>query len=189
MIYQKRDMFLLVMVLLICLLSLLFYALDINHHEVPSPMIGRKIERIEGVVDLANNQSVISTPSVNGKPTLVHFWAFWCESCIKELATFKSTVGNDVNVIAIHPYSHRPSLIIDTLLAYDHPFEHIWMANDPSCVNSRDTCDNFDIFFDLGVVSFPETILLDQDFHIQQVYRGVLTQEIWHEKFDPFLYT
>jgi len=51
-----------------------------------------------------NTKKDIQLTQFSGKPTIVHFWATWCGSCVDEmpeLDEFSQKYGDDINVVVI----------------------------------------------------------------------------------------
>lgn len=51
-----------------------------------------------------NSKKDIQLTNFSGKPTIVHFWATWCGSCVDEmpeLDEFSQKYGEDINVVVI----------------------------------------------------------------------------------------
>ena len=63
------------------------------------------IEPIQILFDLQQSSADISVVGKNHKPTIIDFWAPWCENCKLSAATLQSIenqYGNDVNFILIN---------------------------------------------------------------------------------------
>lgn len=157
------------------LFVVMYQGLYSNPSRIDSIQIGKTIPEPIGLVNSFSKEKVTDRPNLTHW-YLVHVWASWCDSCVRELGQLRQIVGS-VPIVGIH---HGGGLF-EPVVESNAVFDYHWSLS-----------DEFDYFSNpfmaqLGIISFPETFLIDDNNRIQQVHRGVLTESIWEDKFASLL--
>jgi thiol-disulfide isomerase/thioredoxin len=101
---------------------------------------------------------------LQGKVSVIDFWATWCVPCITEIPAFNELhtayQGKDVRVVAITVESPYFS-IADKVKEYGMKY--------PVLVGNDDVVGGFG-----GVLGFPTTFVVTKDWKIYKKYLGVL---------------
>lgn len=111
-----------------------------------------------------NDQPVLFETIIDSKPTMVHFWASWCKSCMEELPsfiTFMQTHASDrYNIIAIS-LDHKSVEQMNLYIKNNYP-------------NFKTYYDQkFELFRSFEQSSIPYTAILDKDKIIFELTRSV----------------
>lgn len=72
------------------------------------------------------SNKTIKLTDLQGQAVLITFWASNCQSCLKEIPHFKSLYQDyhqsGLEIIAIAMYYDRPNFVVDTVKAYQIPY-------------------------------------------------------------------
>lgn len=107
-----------------------------------------------------------SLAGLQGKPTVLNFWASTCAACIAEMPEFEAVfqdIGDEVAFVGMNTSDRRfaaDRLAAQTGVTYP-------LAEDPSG----------DVFRSLGLFVMPTTILLTENGEIGYVWSGILTEK------------
>jgi cytochrome c biogenesis protein CcmG/thiol:disulfide interchange protein DsbE len=110
----------------------------------------------------------IKAADLKGKPSVIDFWATWCEPCIAEIPKFNQLHEQypNVQVIGItvmSPHDDIKPKVAETGMKYT-----VLVGND-------DVADGFG-----GLVGFPTTFVVTKDWKIYKKYLGALPNK--HER-------
>ena len=165
------------------LLGLLFVALMMfaltsqeDKRVTPSVLVGKPIpdftaSSLNSDTNLLDN-SVLQTDK---KFTLLNVWASWCAVCQSE-HDFLTTLAikDDVRIVGLNYRDER----IDANRVLS-------MLGNPYVVNIFDPEGK--LALDMGVISTPETYLLDSKGIVLYRYPGALDELAWQHYFQPFI--
>lgn len=107
-----------------------------------------------------------SLAGLQGKPTVLNFWASTCAACIAEMPEFDAVyqdIGDQVAFVGMNTGDRRfaaDRLAAQTGVTYP-------LAEDP----------DGDVFRNLGLFVMPTTILLTENGEIGYVWSGILTEK------------
>lgn len=105
-------------------------------------------------------------------PAIVNLWASWCTACLYEHPVFIDLNQQGIRIYGIN-HQDKTTEALKWLDEHGNPFTRI--IEDP--------------FGSLGesldVYGLPETLLIDKNRQIVVHHRGVLTSQVWRDKFLP----
>ena len=106
------------------------------------------------------NGEILNSESLKGKPTLINLWFSNCQPCIDEMPLFntiKSTLGNDVNFIAL---TFQDEIEVrDFLKTNIFDFVHV--------IDSQEYIDK------MGIKGYPKTLILDKNLTVIEIEKGI----------------
>lgn len=100
-----------------------------------------------------------------GQPIILNFWATWCVPCTAEMHVLERLYRSGVPVIGINVGLEHPDLVAEWIAAQAISF--------PIVVD--DETRTLEALY--RIKGIPTTFFVDEDGIIQQVERGVLTEE------------
>lgn len=107
-----------------------------------------------------------SIAGLQGKPTVLNFWASTCAACIAEMPEFETVyqdLGDQVAFVGMNTGDRRDAADrLSTQTGVTYP-----LAEDPGS----------DVFRNFGLFVMPTTVLLTADGDIGYVWSGVLTEK------------
>jgi thiol-disulfide isomerase/thioredoxin len=110
----------------------------------------------------------ITLDDLEGKPTVVNFFASWCAECERELPEFSSaagTYGEEVDFVFVQ--SQETSVGAGRSMARDHDLEQFLVARDVGAGNDE-------LSRGLGATGMPLTAFYDASGNLIDVQRGAL---------------
>ena len=156
------------------LTGFLFVGLYKDPSLVPSPLIGKPIPTFAAST-LKDPQKQITSKDIQGDYALINVWATWCAACKQEHSALVY-LANELNVpiYGLNYKDHRESA-------------KQWLVQygDPYVANIFDESGRIGI--DFGVYGAPETFLIDKNGVIRHKLVGIMTAEIWRDRFVPLI--
>ena len=173
-----KKRFLIPLGLFVALAAFLALGLQLNPHEVPSPLVGRQapsfaLPRLGS--DPAIDPGRFSPAEMKGRVWMLNVWASWCVSCRQE-----HPVLMDLAKSAVVP-----------LVGLDYKDEAAnarrWLVQhgDPYLLSAVDLDGRVGI--DYGVYGVPETYVIDKAGTIRYKQIGPLTADVMHDKILPLV--
>lgn len=156
--------FILPFVAFVALAGFLYRGLNLDPHEVPSPLIGKPAPafNLPQLHDPAKN---FSPEEMKGKVWLLNVWASWCVSCREEHPILvQLSRQNIVPIYGLDYKDKRP----DAEMTLSE-------AGDPYTLTVSDTDGRIGI--DYGVYGVPETYIIDKHGVIQYKQIGPITHK------------
>ena len=148
------------------LLVLLGYGLKLDPRVVPSPLIGKPMPdfRLE---TLEETPQTLTPLQLQGRPTLVNFWASWCAGCQVEHPLLMQLASEGRAQIVGIAYKD---------VATD---SRAWLARhgNPYAVVAMDDAGKTGL--DWGVYGVPETFVIDSSGIIVHKQIGPMTVDAW----------
>lgn len=174
--HLKKLGFLLPLIIFILLSLYLWRGLSLNPRELPSTLINKSAPVFSGS-SIIHPHRLITEKVFTGKLTLFHVWATWCNVCQAE-HPYLVELARDykVNFIGLN-YKDDTKAAFNWLKQKGNPYKEL----------IEDTTGK--IAMDWGVYGTPETFIVDQKGIIRYKYTGMLTPQVWQEKFLPILQT
>lgn len=102
--------------------------------------------------------------------TILNVWASWCAPCKKEHPVLLSLSRRGYRIVGLN-FKDKASDAQAFLKERGNPYAAVLFDEDGK------------YGFDLGVYGVPETILIDKDGVVRLRFAGMLTEEIFKEKF------
>jgi len=117
----------------------------------------------------------LSRADLDGKITLINFWASWCVPCRQEHPFLLKLAGDDRLVLAGINVRDSTDKALAYLTEHHNPF-------------ARNGVDGpYRTAIDFGVTGQPETFLIDRFGCIRAKHVGPLFPEIWDKTFEPLI--
>lgn len=154
---------LLPMLIFLLLCGFLWRGLHLQPKVMPSAMIGKMVPSSEILFKR------------KGAPYIIHFWASWCDSCEQEQVLIAQWVNKTHTPIIGVNYKDNSN--------QSKSFIERWGRSYASMI--FDAKGHFG--FDMGVISTPETFIIDKKGFIQYRHQGPLTQDIIKHEIEPKL--
>lgn len=170
---MKRLKLFLPLIIFAALAVLLLRGLDNDPRELPSALIGQSFPDFS-LLELKDQQRLITRQDVTGKIMLVNVWATWCFACRIEHPMLNHLADQGVAIVGINYKDER-----------DEALEWLKERGDPYLFNIYD--DQGTLGFDLGVYGAPETYLVDAQGVIRYRRVGVIDDRIWSEELQPLI--
>ncbi|MBK1640950.1 DsbE family thiol:disulfide interchange protein [Chromatium okenii] len=172
---SKTSRALIPLSIFIALAALLFYGLQLNPREVPSPLVNQPAPALT-LPSLKDPQQMLTAERLRGKVSLVNVWASWCPSCRQEHAELMRIAreNNDVQVIGLNWKDTRPEAL-EMLQQFGDPYAEIFFDPDNRAG------------IDWGVYGAPETFIVDAQGVIRHKRIGPINREVWQTEMLPII--
>lgn len=170
----RKLVFLVPAALFAALLAVFSIGLRHDPHLLPSALIDRPAPdfALPGLYEAADG---LTRKDLDGRVTLVNFFASWCAPCREEhpeLMALARRPGVTLDGIA---YKDKPEESRRFLDRFANPFGHVGVDRDGTTA------------IDFGVYGVPETYVVDATGHIRYRHVGPLTAEDVKEKILPLI--
>ena len=133
--------------------------------DLPSPLIGKPVPEFSLPL-LGQEDTIVSSEDLKGKPVLVNFWASWCVTCRVEHPVIEELARMNVLKIIGMNFRDEPDDAAAWLRQFGNPYTMV----------IQDYTGRTSI--DFGVYAAPESFLLDENGVIVFKQLGALTPEI-----------
>ncbi|MFZ2266447.1 MAG: DsbE family thiol:disulfide interchange protein [Azonexus sp.] len=176
------------------LVTLLAVGLNLNPHDVPSPLVGKPAPAFQLNV-LATPDKTLSPKDMQGKVWLLNVWASWCVSCRAEhpvLVQFAKT--SEVPVLGLNYKEVRGDGEFDMSklnpdqekkMAFQRAGQWLAQHGDPYTLTLMDLDGRVGI--DYGVYGVPETYVIDKTGIIRMKHTGPIDPDVLSKKILPLL--
>ncbi len=148
--------------------------LQLNPHEVPSPLIGKPApDFLLPQLQDANQQ--LGRKDLLGKVSLLNVWASWCVACREEHPVLVEIARSGVvNIYGLNYKDAREDALR-------------WLAQfgNPYLTSAFD--EQGKVGIDYGVYGVPETYVIDRQGIIRHKVIGPITQEKWDTAILPLI--
>ena len=150
----------------ICLFFLIFILLEKNPNDPPSALLNKNLPAFSSI-NLYNNEENLLSDSLQGKYTLINFFASWCTPCRAEHHLFFK-IKKEIPELFILGFSHKDDLNESKkyLEEEGNPYSFVGIDSDGK------------IAFDFGVFGLPETFITNKNGEIIFKHTGPLTKKI-----------
>jgi cytochrome c biogenesis protein CcmG/thiol:disulfide interchange protein DsbE len=166
--------FVLPLLAFLVLAGFLYVGLNLNPHEIPSPLVGKPAPAFS-LKQLHDPAKLFSPQEMQGKVWLLNVWASWCESCKAEHPVLMGLAQQ--NIVPIYGLDYKDQ-IVDA---------HDWLnkRGNPYVLTVSDSDGRVGI--DYGVYGVPETYVIDKQGIIRYKQIGAVTQANLAEKILPLV--
>lgn len=162
------------LVAFLVLASFLYVGLNLNPHEVPSPLIGKPAPAFS-LPQLHEPSKQFSTQDMKGKVWLLNVWSSWCVSCREEHPVLIELARQ--NIVPVYGLDYK-----------DKREDGLgWLARggNPYVLSMSDIEGRVGI--DYGVYGVPETYVIDKQGIIQYKEIGPVTPQKLKDKILPLV--
>jgi len=166
--------FILPLSIFVILLVFLGVGLNLNPHEIPSPLIGKSAPAFN-LSQLQDASKSISPQDMRGKVWLLNVWASWCGSCREEHPVLMEFSKKQmVPMIGLNYKDVRPDAL-----------KQLSNEGNPYQLSAFDESGNVGI--DYGVYGVPETFVIDKAGIIRYKFIGPISPELLKQKLVPLI--
>jgi cytochrome c biogenesis protein CcmG/thiol:disulfide interchange protein DsbE len=166
--------FILPFVVFVVLAGFLYVGLNLDPHEVPSPLIGKAAPAFN-LPQLHDPAKHFSPQEMKGKVWLLNVWASWCVSCKEEHPVLVQLSRQ--NIVPIYGLDYKDKAVDAEMTLQG--------AGDPYTLTVSDTDGRIGI--DYGVYGVPETYVIDKQGIIQYKQIGPITHRSLNEIILPLV--
>jgi len=168
------NRFLLPLGLFIVLVVFLAVGLNLDPHEVPSPLIGKPAPAFQATA-LARPADTIKRDDLLGKVWVLNVWASWCGACREEHPVLVEFARRGVVPVYGLNYKDKREDGMGWLRQFGNPYTDSLFDPDGR------------IGIDYGVYGVPETYLIDKAGVIRFKQIGPVTTELLQSKLLPMI--
>jgi cytochrome c biogenesis protein CcmG/thiol:disulfide interchange protein DsbE len=166
--------FILPLVVFLVLAGFLFVGLNLDPHEVPSPLIDKPAPSFN-LPQLHDPKKTFSPQEMKGKVWLLNVWASWCVSCKEEHPLLVAL--SQQKIVPIYGLDYKDKTV--------DAEQWLRQGGDPYLVSASDTDGRIGI--DYGVYGVPETYVIDKQGIIRYKQIGPITPQNLREKILPLV--
>ena len=150
------------------------FALTNDPRKMPSTLIDRPTPKF-ALAPLEAGTTGFQTEDLSGKVALVNIFASWCAGCRVEHPTLLRIAKDGAIPLYGINWKDKPGDGLKWLKTQRNPY--LKVGDDQ---NGR-------LGIDLGVTGVPETFVVDRTGRIRYRHAGPITEDVWHETFEPLL--
>ena len=169
-----KAKFLIPLLLFVVLVGFLAVGLNLDPHEVPSPLINKPAPAFE-VPQLGQANKTFSPASMKGQVWVLNVWASWCVACREEHPVLVEIAKSGLVPLIGLDYKDKREEALAMLEKQGNPY--LLSAFD---ANGR-------VGIDYGVYGVPETYVIDRAGVIRLKHIGPITPEILKQKIYPLV--
>jgi cytochrome c biogenesis protein CcmG/thiol:disulfide interchange protein DsbE len=158
----------------IVIAGFLFYGLNLNPREVPSPLVGKPAPAFQ-LAQLQTPDKTFTPADMAGKVWLMNVWASWCVSCRAEHPVLVELAKRNVVPVVGLNYKDQP----------EDAKKWLQRLGDPYVLSVSDIEGRTGI--DFGVYGVPETFVIDGKGIIRYKHIGPVTEDSLREKILPLV--
>jgi len=157
----------------LALMGALAFGLTRDPRILPSELIEKPFP--EFTLDNLENDKKLDTRLFEGRVSLVNVFGSWCSACtVEHPLLMEISQRDDIQMIGVNWRDQRPNAN-RWLAQYGNPYDAIIFDAD-----SR-------LIVDLGVVSAPETFIVDRSGAIRYKHVGIITPKDWNKNLRPIV--
>jgi cytochrome c biogenesis protein CcmG/thiol:disulfide interchange protein DsbE len=141
---------------------------------MPSTLIDKPTPTFQ-LAALDGQEGGLSNTDLQGRVTLLNVFASWCPGCkVEHPMLLKLAAGSGVPIYGLNWKDSRSD-------------GARWLARTGSPYKQVGSDESGRTGIDLGVTGVPETFVIDKGGRVRFRYPGPLTEEVWHDNFEPLL--
>lgn len=152
----------------------LFYGLNLNPREVPSPLVGKPTPDFS-LPRLQQPEQVFTPKEMAGRVWLLNVWASWCVACRHEHPLLVDLAERKIVPVVGLNYKDEPT----------DARRWLQQLGDPYLLSVSDVEGRTGI--DFGVYGVPETFVIDQQGIIRLKHIGPVTEDALKDKILPLV--
>ena len=152
----------------------LFYGLNLNPREVPSPLVGKPAPAFQ-LPRLHQPTESFTPKEMAGKVWLLNVWASWCVACRDEHPLMVELAKHNIVPVVGLNYKDQPADAQKWLQHFGDPY--VLSVSD---IEGR-------VGIDFGVYGVPETFVIDQQGVIRYKHIGPLREDSLKETILPLV--
>lgn len=142
--------------------------------KLPSTLIDKPVPAFT-LAALEGGDAGLSNQDLKGEVTLLNVFASWCPGCRYEHPTLVQLAErSDIRIFGLNWKDRRRD-------------GERWLRNNRSPYTRVGLDESGRVGIDLGVTGVPETFVIDRSGRIRFRYPGPLTEDVWHNEFEPLL--
>lgn len=154
------------------LIPILILGLQRDPSVLPSQYIGKPAP-VFSLPTLEDPSQNFSNEDLQGRISLVNFWATWCGGCRTEHGFLMALArSNTIPIYAVDTRDKRPDAI-----------NWLEQLGNPYVMSGFD--EDGRVAIDWGVYGAPETFLIDADGNVVYRFIGPLSRGAWAQEFEP----
>jgi len=163
------------LVIILFIFLFIFLLQDKDPFKPPSTLLNRPLPDFI-MPNLFNENEFIKNNNLNGKTTLINFFASWCAPCKVEHPLFFKIKNNYPNLFILGiDMQDTNQDAIEFLNLDGNPYDYVGV-------------DKYGLIgIEFGVIGLPETFIVDESGKIIYKYLGPLTKEIIKNEIQPLL--
>lgn len=150
------------------------FALTNDPRKMPSMLIDRPAPKF-ALPPVEPGAPGLATGDISGKVALLNVFASWCGGCKVEHPTLVRLSKEGAIPLYAIDWKDKPGDGLKWLKDQGNPY--LKVGDDPS---GR-------LGIDMGVTGVPETFVVDKTGRIRYRHAGPITEDVWHETFEPLL--
>ena len=150
------------------------FALTNDPRKMPSQLIDRPAPKFT-LPPVEPGSSGLTNEDLGGKVALLNVFASWCPGCRVEHPTLVRIAKEGAVPLYGIDWKDKPGDGLKWLNKESSPY--LKVGDDPS---GR-------LGIDMGVTGVPETFVVDRTGRIRYRHAGPITEDVWHETFEPLL--
>jgi cytochrome c biogenesis protein CcmG, thiol:disulfide interchange protein DsbE len=156
------------------LLAVLGFSLTNDPRKMPSMLIDKAMPTFT-LASLEADGEAFSSADLKGKVSLLNVFASWCPGCRVEHPMLMQLA--EKGAVSIYGLNWKDSLRNGGQWLKANQSPYVRVGHDES---GR-------VGIDLGVTGVPETFVIDRTGRVRYRHAGPVTEDVWHEVFEPLL--
>ncbi len=162
------------LLLLVMTITILWYGLNLNAHELDPSFIGKPIPQFS-LPSVERDKPVVTEQIFKGHITIIEVWSSRCRACAAQYKTLKDLIKTgDLQLVGLDYKDNK-----------DQAKEWLHKIGDPYKVNIFDADGKLGKA--IGVYGTPSTYVIDKNGVIRYGHVGTLTKEMWFELVVPVI--
>lgn len=172
----RKILWLTIFVLIFVTLTYIFtHGLKRDQQQMPSALLNKPLPNFS-LSDLYNEDKIYQQKDLIGEVFLINVFASWCPPCAKEHDVIIELSKQGYKFIGLNYQDNRS-------------YAQIWIDERGNPYQKILFDPEGDVGMDWGVIGVPETFIVDAKGIVRYRHIGMLTMDIWNERFLPMMQT